>query len=196
MTAPLEWTTAATLPSRSPLQYLDQELSNLFGMLTARAIDMPSRPPLEAHRHPSDWQTSNLRSDNGAYVVLPIAVTPAGAAPQMMVSRFWAGGHSDGVGDALAPARCGAILAAAFRPTMREFLGGGPNGRLHRGAESARLGYRPGEMIGRVATTADEFRGPGERAGAGARPVGSHALADADRAGWLWQDPVGDRAGE
>ena len=40
---------------------------SLFGMLTARAIDMPSRPPLEAHRHPSDWQTSN-RSDNGHYV--------------------------------------------------------------------------------------------------------------------------------
>jgi hypothetical protein len=74
----LEWTTAATLPSRSRLQYLDQELSNLFGMLTARAIDMPSRPPLEAHRHPSDRRTSNLRSDNGAYVDLDVMTPPAG----------------------------------------------------------------------------------------------------------------------
>jgi len=40
-------------------------------------------------------------------------------------------------------------------------------------------------MIGRVATTADEFRGPGERAGAGTRPAGSHALANPDRAGFF-----------
>ena len=35
----------------------------------------------------------------------------------------------------------------------------------------------------RVATTVDEFRGPGERTGPGATPAGWHPVADADRAG-------------